>query len=61
VKVFDVEGYGQNESQLFTGFSEGNITIQKDNRLPTGTYFYLLNYINRNGEPVRKNGYLHLN
>jgi hypothetical protein len=61
VKVFDVEGYGQNESQLFTGFSEGNITIQKDNRLPTGTYFYLLNYVNRNGEPVRKNGYLHLN
>ncbi|MFO7745784.1 MAG: SdrD B-like domain-containing protein [Psychroflexus sp.] len=61
VKVFDVEGYGQNESKLFTGFSDGNITIQKDKRLPTGTYFYILNYINKVGDPVRRNGYLHLN
>ncbi|AFU67679.1 large colossin-like cell wall protein with CnaB repeat domains [Psychroflexus torquis ATCC 700755] len=61
VKVFDVEGYGENNNKLFRGFSSGNITIQKDERLPTGTYFYILNYINRNGTPERKNGYLHLN
>jgi hypothetical protein len=61
VKVFDVDGYGQNTSRLFRGFSSGNITIQKDKRLPTGTYFYILNYINRNGAPDMKNGYLHLN
>jgi hypothetical protein len=61
VKVFDMAGYGQNNNKLFRGFSSGNITIQKDERLPTGTYFYILNYINRNGTPERKNGYLHLN
>ncbi|SDH05626.1 SdrD B-like domain-containing protein [Psychroflexus sediminis] len=62
VKVFDVTGYDNDEYNLrFNGYSEGNITIQKDKRLPTGTYFYILNYVNRDGEPIRKNGYLHLN
>ncbi|MFD0931389.1 SdrD B-like domain-containing protein [Psychroflexus salinarum] len=60
VKVFDAEGY-DNEEVKFYGFSDGNITIQKDKRLPTGTYFYILNYINKVGDPVRRNGYLHLN
>jgi len=61
VEVFEAEGYGQNNNKLFRGFSSGNITIQKEKRLPTGTYFYILNYINKNGTPERKSGYLHLN
>ncbi|MBZ9651732.1 SdrD B-like domain-containing protein [Psychroflexus montanilacus] len=60
VKVYDAEGY-DNGSVRFDGFSDGNITIQKDKRLPPGTYFYILNYVNRIGEAMRRNGYLHLN
>ena len=60
VEVYNVTGYN-NQDQRFSGFSDGNITIQKDKRLPTGTYFYILDYVNRNGAPVRKKGYLHLN
>jgi len=60
VKVYDVKGYNNNNIR-FDGMSDGNITLQKSKRLPTGTYFYILNYINRVGEAISKKGYLHLN
>ena len=60
MKVYDAEGYDNGEVK-FNGFSDGDVTIQRDKRLPTGTYFYILNYVNRLGEPLRRNGYLHLN
>ncbi len=60
VKVYDAEGY-DNDNIRFDGLSDGNITIQKNKRLPTGTYFYILDYVNRTGEAMRRNGYLHLN
>lgn len=60
VKVFDAEAY-DNDEVKFEGYSDGEITIQKEKRLPTGTYFYILNYINRNGNSESKKGYLHLN
>ncbi|MFN2261236.1 MAG: gliding motility-associated C-terminal domain-containing protein, partial [Psychroflexus sp.] len=61
VKVFDVRGYGQSNSNLFTGESDGNVTIQKDKKLPTGTYFYILTFTNQNGDREEYKGYLHLN
>ena len=61
VKVFDVKGYGQSNTNLFTGVSDGNVTIQKDKKLPTGTYFYVLTFTNQNGDREEYKGYLHLN
>ncbi|WP_019039558.1 gliding motility-associated C-terminal domain-containing protein [Psychroflexus tropicus] len=60
VEVFNAEGYNNSDIR-FDGFSEGNITIQKDKRLPPGTYFYIIEYINRAGELQMKKGFLHLN
>ncbi|WP_127846289.1 T9SS type B sorting domain-containing protein, partial [Psychroflexus aestuariivivens] len=61
VKVFDVKGYGQPNTNLFRGESDGNVTIQKDKKLPTGTYFYVLTFTNQNGDLEEYKGYLHLN
>ncbi|GGE23446.1 hypothetical protein GCM10010832_00150 [Psychroflexus planctonicus] len=60
VKVFDTNRYGFN-GNVFRGISEGRISVQKNKRLPTGTYFYLLEYEDENGEQKRKQGYLYLN
>ncbi|NEV93599.1 hypothetical protein G3567_05460 [Psychroflexus sp. YR1-1] len=59
-KVYDVSGY-DNSNVRFEGFSAGDVNMQKNKRLAPGTYFYILNYINRNGDPMKKTGYIHLN
>lgn len=59
-KVYDVTNY-DNTNVKFAGYSAGNVNMQKDKRLPPGTYFYILNYVNRNGKPMRRTGYIHLN
>ncbi|MDT0295806.1 gliding motility-associated C-terminal domain-containing protein [Mesonia ostreae] len=43
VIVYEVKGYGQN-GRLFRGISEGRATLGKDEQLPTGSYFYFLEY-----------------
>ena len=58
VKVYDVSGYGQN-GKYFNGESDGRATIKRSTSLPTGTYFYILNY-KVNGEMKERKGYLYL-
>jgi gliding motility-associated-like protein len=60
VIVYETEGYGQNE-KFFKGISEGRITINKNEELPVGTYFYILHYVNNNGVSKERSGYLYLN
>ena len=60
VKVYETKNYGFG-GNVFRGISEGRISIQKNKRLPTGTYFYLLEYENEDGKQKRKQGYLYLN
>ncbi|MFV5686681.1 gliding motility-associated C-terminal domain-containing protein [Flavobacterium sp. GB2R13] len=64
VLVFDAQGYN-NTTKAFKGFSEGRSTISQSSGLPTGTYFYILNYtsIDGNGkvQTNKKDGYLYLN
>ncbi|WP_452223127.1 tandem-95 repeat protein, partial [Lacinutrix chionoecetis] len=58
VKVYSTTGYGQN-GKYFTGRSNGRVTIQEDELLPVGTYFYILNY-NNGTEDKSRAGYLYL-
>ncbi|WP_264538544.1 gliding motility-associated C-terminal domain-containing protein [Flavobacterium sp. N1736] len=59
VLVYDAHNY-DNESVAFRGISEGRATINKQKRLPAGTYFYVITYTTYLNEPVTKTGYLYL-
>lgn len=63
VKVYETKAYGSNQN-YFKGYSEGKLTVGSDNKLPTGTYYYILNY-EKTDEPdgpktIKKAGYIHL-
>lgn len=63
VKVYETTGYNETDN-VFTGFSEGRGTVSKDEQLPTGTYFYVLNYEYNDGtapRTIRRVGYLYIN
>jgi len=47
------------EPTWFDGFSNGRMTIQKSNRLPVGTYYYLLYFNKDNKRP--QTGWIYLN
>jgi gliding motility-associated-like protein len=61
VKVFDTSNYGAN-GNVFKGYSEGRVTVSKNELLPTGTYFYILTikYSGNNSQTIKKAGYLYL-
>jgi|GEM_PF-3878026 len=62
VKVFEANGY-DNENQVFKGYSDGRLTVARNEKLPTGTYFYIVRYeILEGNEPktVQQSGYLYL-
>lgn len=63
VKVFETTNYDSN-GNIFKGYSEGRTTINVDGKLPTGTYFYILEYQMKEGDAhknIEKAGYLYLN
>lgn len=43
VQVYESDDYGVN-GDVFRGYSSGRATINKNERLPSGTYFYTLDY-----------------
>ncbi len=59
VNVFTTNGY-DNNSNAFNGISNGRVTIQANDRLPAGVYFYIINY-NDDGNSKSKSGYLYIN
>ncbi len=59
VMVYDAKGYN-NASVSFKGISEGRATVAKDSELPTGTYFYILQYSESDGRMTKKDGYIYL-
>ena len=59
VKVFDAKGYNETDN-MFRGYSDGRATINRNEKLPTGTYFYILKY-NNTKKVVEQSGYLYIN
>ncbi|MCX2678365.1 gliding motility-associated C-terminal domain-containing protein [Galbibacter sp. EGI 63066] len=61
VEVYKEDNYGN--GNVFRGYSEGRMTINEGKKLPTGTYFYILefDYENASGAQHYKDaGYLYL-
>ena len=59
VLVYQADGYGQ-KNVLFKGLSDGRTTINRNEELPEGTYFYTLMYVNSKGIQRQKAGYLYI-
>ncbi len=63
ILVFETKNYN-NTTNYFDGISRGRTTIKQSDGLPTGTYFYLINYNSKDDKGVvqtyRKDGYLYL-
>ncbi len=63
VKVFESDDYGRG-GDVFDGYSTGRATVNKKHQLPTGTYYYILEYDYNlaSGErhTEREAGYLYL-
>ncbi|MFB9064183.1 HYR-like domain-containing protein, partial [Flavobacterium branchiarum] len=63
ILVFETRNYN-NTTNAFEGFSRGRTTISQPSGLPTGTYFYILNYTSVDGNGAiqnnKKDGYLYL-
>ncbi|UPT70911.1 MAG: gliding motility-associated C-terminal domain-containing protein [Flavobacterium sp. JAD_PAG50586_2] len=59
VLVYEAKNY-DNNTVKFTGISEGRATVSKSEELPTGTYFYIIQYTTTDGQTVNKDGYLYL-
>lgn len=62
VKVYETTQY-DTVGNVFRGYSEGRVTINKNELLPTGTYFYIVTYEtkgNNNRSMTKCSGYLHL-
>ena len=60
VQVYQTRAYNT-QGNVFDGTSEGRVTVEQDNRLPVGTYFYILEYENENGNMESISGYLYIN
>ena len=59
IQVFETTGY-DNGNNNFRGFSDGRATISKDEALPVGVYFYIIEFTN-DGTNTNRSGYLYVN
>ena len=63
VIVFD-SAYYDNVNNVFRGFSDGRSTISRNEKLPTGDYWYILKYeydlYGRTKENIEKTGYIYI-
>ncbi|MFL1897477.1 gliding motility-associated C-terminal domain-containing protein, partial [Aquimarina sp. 2-A2] len=60
VQVYETQNYGSNDN-FFTGMSTGRTTIQENEELPVGTYYYYLRYTTQSGETKSRGGYIYIN
>jgi len=59
VKVYETKSYNESDN-MFRGYSDGRATINRNEKLPTGTYFYILKY-NNGQKGIQQTGYLYIN
>ncbi|WP_350287663.1 gliding motility-associated C-terminal domain-containing protein [uncultured Croceitalea sp.] len=60
VQVFMTKSYNSS-GNVFRGTSEGRVTVDKDNKLPVGTYFYIIDYEDATGGMKQLSGYIYIN
>ncbi|WP_410501187.1 Ig-like domain-containing protein [Flagellimonas sp. CMM7] len=60
VLVYVTKAYNTT-GNVFDGTSEGRVTVDQDNKLPVGTYFYIIDYEDLNGNMKQLSGYLYIN
>lgn len=61
-KVYETSSYNS-KNNVFIGIAQGNGVVGSGEKLPAGTYYYVVEYLyDRNGENqwIKKVGYLHL-
>ncbi len=58
IAVFEIKGY-DNRGNVFRGISSARSTVKKEDALPAGVYFYMVNY-NYHGKVVLVQGYLYI-
>ncbi|MEE9361986.1 MAG: gliding motility-associated C-terminal domain-containing protein [Cellulophaga sp.] len=58
LKVFNISGY-DNNTNVFKGISNSKKTLNKERGLPTGVYFYIIQYSNEKTSKT-KSGYLYI-
>ena len=59
VKVFETEGYN-NVTRVFRGFSNGRAVVETSDKLPQGTYYYVIEYVDENRQKRSEVGWLYL-
>nr|WP_288977828.1 gliding motility-associated C-terminal domain-containing protein [uncultured Allomuricauda sp.] len=60
VMVFQTKSYNTN-GNVFDGTSQGRVTVDQDNKLPVGTYFYVIDYQDNGGSTKQLTGYIYIN
>lgn len=60
VLVYATRSYNS-QGNVFDGTSQGRVTIDQENKLPVGTYFYILEFEDEGGTMQTLTGYLYLN
>lgn len=60
VSVFTTKAY-DTDGNVFDGSSQGRATVNQDNQLPVGTYFYIIDYKEPSGNMKSLSGYLYIN
>lgn len=63
IRVFETTAYDSN-GNVFSGLSSGRSTVKQSDLLPTGTYFYTVEYqYDKTGvsSTIKKSGYLYIN
>ena len=60
VMVYQTRGYDTN-GNVFDGTSQGRVTVDQDNKLPVGTYFYVIDYQDQGGNTKQLTGYIYIN
>ncbi|WP_297890479.1 gliding motility-associated C-terminal domain-containing protein, partial [uncultured Capnocytophaga sp.] len=59
VKVWEVQSY-DNVRNVFKGISNGRVTIEAAEKLPQGTYYYVIEYVDENNQQQSMVGWLYL-
>ncbi len=59
VLVYMTKAYNTN-GNVFDGTSEGRVTVDQNNKLPVGTYFYIIDYEDPSGNMKQLSGYVYI-